>query len=81
MSPHKTGIQARVAELLGKAEFELGERQNALEATIDAFLLLPDGGSKGSKALSQRINKIKKSSKTKTNIMIDFKTEIMLESL
>lgn len=48
-----------IAEDLGQADFELGELPSALEATVDAFLLLPDGDRHNSQRLTRKIQRIR----------------------
>lgn len=46
-----------IAEYLGEADFELGEYRCALEATIDAFLLLPEGTAASAQEVNRSHNK------------------------
>lgn len=48
-----------IAEMLGQADFELGDHPAALEATIDAFLLVPDGDTDASQQLKKKISQMK----------------------
>ena len=56
-----------IVTMLGQVELEMGEPRAALETTIDAFLLLPDGGSDTSqgpgKELSKKISRLRSSLK------------------
>ncbi len=48
-----------IAELLGRVEYEREHYQEALEATIDAFLLLREDDREGSNKLKKRISTLK----------------------
>ena len=49
-----------IAELLGHCELELGNQTSALEATIDAFLLLREDDQESARRLKESIQSIKK---------------------
>ncbi len=49
----------QIAELLSRAEVGLGAQREALEATIDAFLLLPDGDPRSSQRLGQQMKQLR----------------------
>ena len=48
-----------IADLLGRVEYEREHYAEALEATIDAFLLLPDDDREGARHLKKRIRTLK----------------------
>lgn len=53
-------FDAQTAELLGRAEYERKSFVDALEATIDSFLLVNDDGSDSGRRLQRRIRTLKR---------------------
>lgn len=59
------------AEYLGRAEYECESYVRALEATIDAFLLLEENDRKGSRRLKERIRRYRDTRKEKSPELVD----------
>ncbi len=60
-----------IAELLGRAEYERGNLDEALEATVDAFLLLGEDHHDKARYLTRRIRALKNERKISSKELVD----------